>query len=484
MTSIITQLRSYDCRTIATFAFQRKLTESLIFITNDKVVEFLSKITNTSIDELLKLPIFQDILMNNFGTIVGDKMICLNDNEFVFNGNYLDNDPTVKVTKILQTNGETNNNVIYFISGLLATPKQRDELIMVTKSTQKPYDDSPNKLDKNALTLMLRKQTPKDILNFCNVNNHIRRLCHTEDVGKYLLDSFYPELVYTNNPFEQFTAATNIVETHYHILYYIKYNDPPRPQLEILDKPRIFAKPMIVDKIPGWSKAKLKAKEILPDENGPEFDENGFDLYENGLDLYNKGVRTKGLLDIGKPDKYKDHTIGKQQSKLITTFNILGNPIPSGYKAWILTIIDDSIKVNNSIKVDDIKVFKSKEQAISYYIKTHYIKELEDILINEFAYGDVYFGNNDDIDSNSELGKLLVEFYGVYEAQNKVFEENDEVVQKILHNAEAIKYLEDLEYATPLYTKDAIFEFLMTHEYFYPSDLEDGYFVEIKLIEF
>lgn len=84
----------------------------------------------------------------------------------------------------------------------------------------------PSKLDKDAITEIMKRMDPKDVLSFCQTEKNIAKICNIDDVFKTLMRYHYPYFKLTNTPKEQYIALTHGVIHKYYIL-----SDPNTKQL-------------------------------------------------------------------------------------------------------------------------------------------------------------------------------------------------------------------------------------------------------------
>lgn len=74
-------------------------------------------------------------------------------------------------------------------------------------------------LTLDSLYLILEKLSPQDILNLCLSSERFEReYCDNDNLWKRLIDRFYPDSFYTDNPRAQFEALVNHETTEYFIL--------------------------------------------------------------------------------------------------------------------------------------------------------------------------------------------------------------------------------------------------------------------------
>lgn len=107
-----------------------------IFIPPDSMFDMLKNASGLSFEELVKSGVYDDIMYNHLVYLKQDKIISLeNNNEFLFNGQFLDDTKkfTVKKLKTIQLYinymRESVPIDLYTINGILATPKQREYLV-------------------------------------------------------------------------------------------------------------------------------------------------------------------------------------------------------------------------------------------------------------------------------------------------------------------------------------------------------------------
>lgn len=74
-----------------------------------------------------------------------------------------------------------------------------------------------NILDKGVLTQILLGLSPKDVLSTCKINRQYRHVCSDSKVFEQLLSAHYPEAATTDNPRQQYIALTDGVETYYRL---------------------------------------------------------------------------------------------------------------------------------------------------------------------------------------------------------------------------------------------------------------------------
>jgi len=415
MSKLYNFLEANNCKIFSRILRKQRYKSSVIFVSTDDVFNSLSKLIYMTLKQFLASPVLDDILLNHFGHIE-DQFVALNHNKFAINDEYIDDNPEFKVLLMR----DIDHTDIYIVNGLLMTETQRVKIF-----TNEVID----KFDTVALTAILSKQQPKDTLNFCNTNSNIRRLCHTYNIGKYLLELHYPDAVLTNDPYKQFEAITHGVETHYRIETKVNYkiNFPYFGNLSI--KPLKFVKSVPPQQIPGWSS-----------EN----------MHKLAKDHYNRGTITKDVIDDGKPEQYKtriviinDGTGNGNDIKM--TFNVLGLAIPSGTKLWV------SFEARLSSAI--IKVFKNKSQAINFYLDETYIDDLL-ILLDE-AVGEgrsQLFTNKEDM-----YNEITVEntptIFNSSDFQNKI--DNDELFNN---------YLKDQREYTIPFTRKVRYDYIFRHE--------------------
>jgi len=107
-----------------------------IFIPPDSMFDMLKNASGLSFDELVNSGVYDDIMYNHIVYLKSNKVISLeNNNEFSFNGTFLDDNKkfTVKKLKTVRIYINYMRDAVpidlYTINGILATPKQREYLV-------------------------------------------------------------------------------------------------------------------------------------------------------------------------------------------------------------------------------------------------------------------------------------------------------------------------------------------------------------------
>jgi len=78
-------------------------------------------------------------------------------------------------------------------------------------------------LDKNALTEILKRLEPIDVLRLCQINHHFARVCSDQTIFRILMKTHYPDFPINNNAKDQYMAITSEEVTDYSIGY--DFND-------------------------------------------------------------------------------------------------------------------------------------------------------------------------------------------------------------------------------------------------------------------
>jgi len=78
-------------------------------------------------------------------------------------------------------------------------------------------------LDKNALSEILIRLTPTDVLNLCTIKDQFAKICSDQSIFQKLMRYHYPNSYPTKNPKAQYVALTEHYDTHYY-LYIISKN--------------------------------------------------------------------------------------------------------------------------------------------------------------------------------------------------------------------------------------------------------------------
>jgi len=194
---------------------------SYIFIPTNKVITAMAKAYNVDPEELMKIS--KDLSISN--NLIASKdsysdgyLLTKSGEKFLFNPETFEIDE-LKVSKIF----EENSNTYVYIVGFPLTDKQNNEIKIINLSTE-----NLGKLNHDVLEKLLSTSAPRDVAKLCQTNKNFQHICNDPNVFRRLINKYYPNAEYTDDPRNQFYALIDG-------LHYKKFNpiirisdDPPR----------------------------------------------------------------------------------------------------------------------------------------------------------------------------------------------------------------------------------------------------------------
>lgn len=227
--SIINLLKKHKCNILAEFFKKNNIQQQLknyeelsIIIPTDEALNFMSNTVGVSVNELLELEVFTDILFNHFGYILdlssgngndnnGKIFESINGKQFAFDVRdgsiYIDK--TLEIEKI----GQLESIDLYIAYGILANQSQRDQLL-------RPVD-----FDKNIIANIAMKLDFETLQNYCLTSKKWSTTC---DSNNFVL---WSNLIKRDFPIYKFFELPEFYnwKTLYLVLNYTtKYNPAGR----------------------------------------------------------------------------------------------------------------------------------------------------------------------------------------------------------------------------------------------------------------
>lgn len=390
-----------------------------VFKVNNDLIESMMKhydIDNNTFNEIYEKLNLKDNLIASSKDYKNGKIKMKSGITFSFNPDTFELDNI----KVLSSNLK-NNQYFITINGFPLSEEQ-DNILKENKTQQDKSQRAFSNLGRDALYSILLKTDPKDVKSLCVLNKKFAKLCQDKTTFINLINENFPESVYTDDPRKQFYGLVDGVETHYKLRSSWNGTRPEDESIDIntiiIDQPPIvFGKSVIPEELPGYK----------------IFDSNNSKMQAKLRSLKYKGRDTpKNIRDLGKPNRYHaDMSIDdpNDDNYLFTTFNVLGYQIPAGTK--MIALIQFSINEDNIGYPATIDIFKTKEQAVDFYIKSNYDRFLD-------FY---HWLKNELIESNHTFDDYLRE-----------------------RNASVIPY-----------TKENLYDYFMKNDYVYVSDDSDDH---------
>ncbi len=353
-------------------------------------------------------------------------------------------------------------------------------------------------LDTAALSGILVKLKPQDVISMCQTDKMFRRVCHNPILFTFLIENHYPNSLPTDNPRRQYIALTRGIETSYETRAVLTENGEGRTDAVKIGKSQ---RPETTE---SWSLDNVDPDTILKLLKNPIFmgwldkDDDGYQigqkLYivlgragENLMDQtrYDRDryklelsvhlshflpyflsflidYREKGLISIVLEDTVRrrldgdeetakaalenlpgllDEILqtGKPKSKTpssgnISVFVIKGNPVPTGSIGWLISHFSSG-KRGEYVAFHDVVLGRSREQAVQYFIERY--------------YGRILAG---------ALSRFL-RMHGVDRANY------DLETSELMKTEEFIRYMADSASSVNPLTKENIYQYLLAEHY-------------------
>lgn len=353
---------------------------SYVFYPVNEAIELLAELYKISLQDLKniseKLVLYEGL--GAFKEEFQDGILTM------WNGDKFPFDPeTFEIDKLKVLDAyEDESNTYITIEGFPLSEEQdekiKKEIRQIILNTE-----GLNKLHRDILEKIFAISSPKDILNLCQTNEKFAKTCRDPEVFIRLLDRFYPNAVYTEDPRKQFIAITEGLKTFYRM----DVDGDPEMVIDRGDgvskfnffEPKLLHKPSRIEDIEGWSVENMSDFSRSNWENGKRDDYyllQGLpaEEYQPGLNLY-------------KPD---------DEEKFLN-FYVDGLEIPKGETLFIL--LYTGIEA-----VFTVQVFKSREAIANYYVTLYdgYMQSLLDLFFDSTEidlyelYGDEFPHNNTD----------------------------------------------------------------------------------------
>lgn len=353
---------------------------SYVFYPVNEAIELLAELYKISLQDLKniseKLVLYEGL--GAFKEEFQDGILTM------WNGDKFPFDPeTFEIDKLKVLDAYEDESNTYITIGGFPLSEQQDEKIKKEIRQIILNTEGLNKLHRDVLEKIFAISSPKDILNLCQTNEKFAKTCRDPEVFIRLLDRFYPNAVYTEDPRKQFIAITEGLKTFYRM----DVDGDPEMVIDRGDgvskfnffEPKLIHKPSRIEDIEGWSVENMSDFSRSNWENGKRDDYyllQGLpaEEYEPGLNLY-------------KPD---------DEAKFLN-FYVDGLEIPKGETLFIL--LYTGIEA-----VFTVQVFKSREAIANYYVTLYdpYLRSLLELFFDSIEidlyelYGDEFPHNNND----------------------------------------------------------------------------------------
>jgi hypothetical protein len=413
---------------------------SYVFYPVNEAVELLAESYEISLEELKKisenlalyegLGASKDEFQNGFLTM-------WNADKFSF-------DPeTFEIDGLEVLDSYEDNSNTYITIGGFPLSEQQDEKIKKEIRQRILNAEGLNRLHRDVLEKIFVISSPKDILSLCQTNEKFAETCRNPEVFIRLLDRFYPNTVYTEDPRKQFIAIAEGLKTFY--------------RMEVDGDSEV----VIMSEGDGVSKFNFLGLELLHKPSRIE-DIEGWSV-ENMSEVsrrnWEKGKRDDFYLLSGLPEEYEPgldlYKSDNDDEAKFLNFYVDGLEIPKGETLFIL--MDTGMEA-----AFQVQVFKTREQIADYYV-TFYDSYLGSLL-------ELFFDSVE-----TDLYELYGDEFPHYDndAQLAIIEKNG-------YTAKYNTFLEKLGVRIP-FTKESMREQALHDEnlYLYP----DTYHHQYQVIE-